>query len=376
MVGPDGLDWPAPADRRRPSPAGPAPTAVEVWLEDATGAKGPPATTSCASTTPARPASRRCADAAGSAAHELPFRDPGRPPGGAAAAGGDPRLRDLGRPRPRGTSPAPRRDAAATAETDLRGGIDDDTLVVDELPEGSPTSHAVAVSGSRDALGRDRHTPALGRQDRPRHPARRRPGGLDERPVELRPAPPTSRSGMAAGRRRTGPFTAIRVDGGRAGRRRGRLGERDRDRASGVHTVAYYARDAAGNVDDGADANGQGNAAPSATDGADRPRAARRGLPAVHRPGGPGADRGAGLRPALRARPRAAAGSASARPAPAGAFEPLPTDADGGLLRARWNSDDYPGGEYEFGRSATTAPATPPPRTRRRTARRWSCRAR
>jgi hypothetical protein len=29
-------------------------------------------------------------------------------------------------------------------------------------------------------------------------------------------------------------------------------------------------------------------------------------------------------------------------------FEPLPTTTEGGLLRARWNSDEYPRGDYQF----------------------------
>ena len=57
------------------------------------------------------------------------------------------------------------------------------------------------------------------------------------------------------------PFTAIRIDGGAPVDAAG-------DEvtatviASGVHTVAYYARDAAGNVDDGADSNGRPNPRP------------------------------------------------------------------------------------------------------------------
>ena len=37
------------------------------------------------------------------------------------------------------------------------------------------------------------------------------------------------------------------------------------------------------------------------------------------------------------------------RPAGSGGqFEPLPTAVGDGLLQARWNSDDYPAGDYEF----------------------------
>lgn len=143
------------------------------------------------------------------------------------------------------------------------------------------------------------------------------------------------------------PFTAIQVDGGApsiglgGSASAGVIGE-------GVHRIAYYARDAAGNVNDGATSNGVVNRPPgiawvridrtppaisfaNAQDPRD-PELVRARI--VDQLSGPDLSRGwIGVRPA---------GSGDR-------FEPLPTTAPGeGELRARWNSDADPPGEYEF----------------------------
>ena len=115
----------------------------------------------------------------------------------------------------------------------------------------------------------------------------------------------------------------------------------------GVHNIAYYARDAAGNVNDGGASNGLANQPPATA-------AVRidRNDPAVsfvnsQNPLDP---------EAIEARvsdgqsgPDASQGRISVRRAASGdEFEALPTETNGGRLRAHWDSDAYPAGEYEF----------------------------
>ena len=140
----------------------------------------------------------------------------------------------------------------------------------------------------------------------------------------------------------TGAFTALAVDGGSPASAPG-------DTATalvsgdGVHRVEYYGRDAAGNVN-----AGQGGGDPPATaivriDGA-APRVAFADRPDPEDPerleatvadplSGPSATLGTiGVRPARSRQP----------------FRPLPTAVGDGRLVARWDSDSYPDGSYEF----------------------------
>ena len=78
------------------------------------------------------------------------------------------------------TSPCLGSYLCTDAETDLRGGIADDALVVDELPEGTSYVHALAVSGSQVRSTAPGHT--LIRVDRtdPVTTLSGLPGGLDQ----------------------------------------------------------------------------------------------------------------------------------------------------------------------------------------------------
>jgi hypothetical protein len=234
-------------------------------------------------------------------------------------------------------------DMCSELETDLRGGALD-SLAVDDLPEGTSYVHAVAVSGS-GMRSRAVGTSAL-RVDKT-DPVTRLSGVADDwssQPLTLVASASDGGSGMAVAD--GSPFTAIRIDGGRPSVATG-------DRvsasviASGVHVVAYYARDAAGNVDDGAVVNGRPNHPPAtaavridrdepelsfanAQDPADPERIEARASDSL-----------SGLDPSR--------GWISLRRADSDErFERLPTAIDAGLLRARWDSDAYPAGEYEF----------------------------
>ena len=83
------------------------------------------------------------------------------------------------------------------------------------------------------------------------------PGGWANQPVTVTARATDATSGMGGG-----AFTAIRIDGGAPQTAPGgevsatAIGE-------GVHTIAYYARDAAGNANDGGSANGVANEAPA-----------------------------------------------------------------------------------------------------------------
>jgi hypothetical protein len=247
-----------------------------------------------------------------------------------------------------GANPNARPCAAAIcseAEIDLRGGTKDNAFVLGELPEGTSYLHAVAVSGAgvpseqsgSIALRIDKTDPVTRLEGVP--------AGWSNRPVTLRARASDAASGMAASGV-GGPFTAIRIDGGAPVRAAGDSVEATLI-ASGIHGVVHYARDAAGNVADGAASNGHPNRAPAtATVRIDRepPRLA---FAPAQDPFDPErieartADPLAGIDPAR--------GSIAVRRVGSGeAFAALPTTHSGETLRTRWDSFAYPAGEYEF----------------------------
>lgn len=236
--------------------------------------------------------------------------------------------------------------ACGESETDLRAGIEGDSLAIAELPEGTSYVHAVAVSGSgmRSAVAGS----AIVRVDKT-DPVTRlsgAAGGWSDRPLALTATATDGGSGMTATGVGPTPFTAIRVDGGSPTVAAGDITATSVI-GSGVHTVAYYGRDAAGNVDDGGSSNGRPNRAPATTvvridrdapglafsnaqDPADPERIEVRSFDAL-----------SGIDPAR--------GGISVRPVgSSGRFEALPTQAFGTTLVARWDSEACPPGEYEF----------------------------
>ncbi len=232
-------------------------------------------------------------------------------------------------------------------ETTLRGGIDEDELSIDILPEGTSYLHVVAVSGAgmksatsgRAVLRVDTTYPVTYLSGAP--------GGWTDRTVELTADASDDRSGMATEDEARPPFTAIRIDDGAPEIAPG-PSVKTSVIAEGAHRIAYYARDAAGNIDDGAAANGVPDHAPRTVwVRIDRtpPRVAFANSQDASDPdlirvrivdslSGPDLSRGwIGVR-------RTGSGDQ---------FTMLPRAAPGsGELRARWNSDTHPIGEYEF----------------------------
>jgi hypothetical protein len=226
------------------------------------------------------------------------------------------------------------------SETDLSGGIGDDALSLGTLPEGTTHARVVAVSGAGVASP---PRTAVFEVDAtaPQVSLAGVPGGWSAGPVRLTAQASDPLSGMAASGP-SGPFTAIAVDGGAPTVAAGNTATAW-VAGSGVHTVAFYARDAAGNV-----AGGSPQVPPPRTaviridetppevefapaqDPADPERIEATVTDALS---GPSRSRGAiALRLAgTRAR-----------------FEHLPTRVESNRLIARWNSDDYPQGKYEF----------------------------
>lgn len=246
------------------------------------------------------------------------------------------------------TSPhgAPCAGAVCTAtETDLQDGISGDTIALGELPEGTGYVHAVAVSGSGVASATV--GTAILRVDKtdPETSISGVPAGWTDTPVTVTAHAGDGASGMAAAGP-GGPFTAIRIDGGAP-----ILAAGDAVAttviSSGVHTVAWYARDAAGNVNDGSVSNGLPNRAPrTAVVRIDREPPAVVFAPAQD-PADPelivarASDTASGLDPGRGTIAVRRVGSDEP-------FRELATRGEGGTLRARWDSASGPAGEYEL----------------------------
>lgn len=338
------VGWAATSIQNLSVPAIPGAYVAEVWLEDASGAEGDPAGVTL-----------RFDDAAPGrvdpqpvpgwiARNALPFAlHLGRPAGPEPLSG----IRGYAvsiDPAPDG-SPCADRYACSEAEVDLRGGAAGDVLSIDELPEGTSFVHAVAVSGSGMHSAEVGSTVLHVDKTDPDTRLLGVPDGWSNRPLTLTARASDEASGMLAGGP-GGPFTAIRIDGGSP-----IVAPGDSVSAvaieSGVHPVAYYARDGAGNVADGGTINGRRNHEPAmALVRIDR-EAPRLAFANSQDPGDPeriearagdllsGIDRGRGR--------------ISVRPLGSGErFEDLPTEVDGDALRARWDSGAYPPGEYEF----------------------------
>lgn len=229
-------------------------------------------------------------------------------------------------------------------ETDLRGGAEMDLLTVESLPEGTSFVHAVAVSGSgkRSAVAGT----TLLRVDKtdPVTQLTGIPSGWSNRPLALMAKAFDPGSGMAVTGTGATPFTAIRIDGGTPISAAGDS-VAGTVIASGIHTVAYYARDLAGNVPDGALANGQPNhAAAVAIARIDR-EAPNLAFANAQDPRDPERIEARASDP-LSGLDR---GQISVRRAGStDRFEELSTELRDGLLWARWDSDAYPAGQYEF----------------------------
>jgi hypothetical protein len=337
------VDWPA-NHVEGVSVGGPGAHTFEVWLEDATGAEGPTADIKLRfdSQRPAGVAPVRADGWIGRT--ELPYAIRVTHPTDPQPVSGI-RGYAISVDRAPATSPCLGSYLCTDAETDLRGGIADDALVVDELPEGTSYIHALAISGSQVRSIAPGNTPIRVDRTDPVTTISGLPEGWTNRSVGLEATATDYLSGMGP---TTGgaPFTAIRVDVAPP-----IVAPGDAVTATvvaaGVHTISYYARDAAGNVNDGADSNGHENPAPTTV-----PLRIDREPPAVVFAGS--AD------PAdpelIEARvsdplsgPDPSRGEIAVRVA--GSTDPyqeLPTFGAGETLLGRWRSEDYPIGQYEF----------------------------
>jgi hypothetical protein len=236
-----------------------------------------------------------------------------------------------------GAFPCARSTHCTVAETDLVA-TDGGSFSLGTLPEGETAVEVVGVSGSGVPSGL---AAAAIRVDstRPNVSLEGLPSGWANEPVRLRARAHDELSGMAAAGP-AGPYTAIGVDGGVPTVSQGNTVTAV-VAGSGVHEVAYFARDAAGNAADGLGAPPAtarvriDEVAPTvvfaaAQDPAEPERVEARVSDGLS---GPGDGRGwIGVRPAgSRAR-----------------FQPLPTTVSAERLVAIWDSDAYPDGRYEF----------------------------
>ncbi|HEY2479622.1 MAG TPA: hypothetical protein VGI17_12945 [Solirubrobacterales bacterium] len=237
-------------------------------------------------------------------------------------------------------SPCAPVDHCAPGEIDLHEGIGVDALSLPAPPEGISYVHAVAVSGSGMTSARTA-TVSIGVDGTP--PQVRlegAPDGWSSGPVRLAAMASDPLSGMGAAGP-GGPLTAIAVDGGAPLLAPG-ASVATTVAGEGTHRVAYWARDAVGNAGDGSLPFARPAMATIRIDETDPTVRFAAGDPGdperieatvADALSGPDADRGQiALRPV---------GSP-------GRFEPLPTDVQRGRLIARWDSDDYPRGAYEF----------------------------
>jgi len=318
-------------------PPTPGAYTVEAWLEDADGRPGPPAY-----------ATLRFDDAAPAA--PLPVAPEGWLTSGEAAAL---EIEPAAEPEPisgirgyaisldegGGSSPCAHPNRCGAAEIDLPAGTGNSSIDLGPFPEGTIYARVVSVSGSGVASA---PATVLFRVDGtvPQLSLQGLPNGWSNGSVRLTALAADPLSGMAASGPAE-PFTAIAVDGGAPALSFGDAVSTWVS-GSGVHQISYFARDAAGNVNDGA----LGPSPPTAIVRIDEE------LPRVLF--------AAAQDPAEPERIEATVGDSLSGPSPdrgsirlrqAGThtrFEELPTQVAGDRLVAHWDSDSYPPGKYEF----------------------------
>jgi hypothetical protein len=232
-----------------------------------------------------------------------------------------------------GSAPCASATHCEASEIDLVGEAGSVSLGI--LPQGVNFVRAVAVSGAgvpsavSTATVRVDGSPPLVSL----HGA---PAGWSNGPVQVTALAQDPLSGMAAAGP-LGPFTAIAVDGDVATRSFGNRASAWIS-GSGIHSVAYFARDAAGNLAETAYESG------AVRIDEDPPAVA---FAAAQDPAEP--ERVEAFVADPLSGPSRERGSIAIRPAGTAArFEQLPTQATGARLVARWDSDSYPPGLYEF----------------------------
>jgi hypothetical protein len=253
-----------------------------------------------------------------------------------------------------GGSPCAVPGRCSPGETDLDGGIGDDTASLGGLAEGVHVVRALAVSGagvSSATVGT-----AVIRVDagRPRVELSGATNDWADGPVRLAARATDPLSGMrtsGAG----GPYTAIAVDGAVP---KAEPGDTAATTVSGegAHTVAAFARDAAGNSSEAAPA-----VATIAIDESPPAVAFAR----AQDPAEP--ERIEATVDDALSGPNSVRGSIAVRPAGTRRrWQPLPTTVLSGRLVARWDSDSFAPGGYEFRATGYDAAANAANSERRR----------
>ena len=307
---------------------------AEIWLEDVEGGVGPPAyaTLRFDDVAPAPPLLVAPAGwLLGNDEAPLEIDAPAEPMPLSAIVGYAISL-DAG-----GGSPCARPTWCSVGEVDLPLGTD--TIDLGPLPEGTTYARVVSVSGSGVASA-PATVPLRVDATAPQLTLHGVPDGWSSGPVRLTALAADWLSGMVANGL-DGPFTAIAVDGGAPAFSFG-------DSAStwvsgsGVHQVSYFARDAAGNVNDGV----LGPSPLSATVPIDE-EPPQLLFAATQDPAEP--ERIEATVSDSLSGPSSDRGSIALRQAGTHApFEELPTQVVDGRLIAHWDSDSYPPGKYEF----------------------------
>lgn len=313
-------------------PSAPGHYVVEVWLEAPGGETGP-AVAANLLFDDARPTQATLLVPAGWVAGDSVVRVRLEPPPGPPLSGIRGYAVSAG---PQGGfPPCVGLDRCTLAETSVSaGGEDGNSVAVGLLPEGVNTVRAVAVSGSgmrsteASAVVRVDATPPAVDLDAPE--------GWVDGPVLVAARAADGLSGTTAAGA-GGPYTAIAIDGGVP-----RLDPGDTATApvmgEGVHRVAAFARDAAGNVGDRfsrvdwvrIDETPPAIAFARSQDPAEPERIEATAV-----------DDRSGVDPTR--------GSIALRPAGSRArFQALPTAFERGRLVAHWDSDAFPPGSYEF----------------------------
>lgn len=237
-----------------------------------------------------------------------------------------------------GASPCAAAASCTPAEVDLPAAVGD-TVTLSAPPEGVSYVHAVAVSGTWRASSATATVPIGVDGTPPQMRLEGEPVGWAAGPVKVTAVASDALSGMTpAGP--GGPTTAIEVDGGPPLLAPGSSASAT-VAGDGAHRVGYWGRDAVGNTGDGSLAFARPRTTIVRIDESEPVVRFAAGDPTdPERIEATVADRLSG--PAAR-------GQIELRPAGSGGrFEPLPTDAQRGRLVARWSSDNYPHGDYEF----------------------------
>jgi hypothetical protein len=236
--------------------------------------------------------------------------------------------------------PCARADRCAAGEVDLAGGVGQDSTSLTAPPEGISYVHAVAVSGSGMASSSTATVTVGVDGAAPRVRLEGAPAGWAPGPVHLTAVATDELSGMApAGP--GGPITAIGVDGAPPAQAPGPAASAT-VAGEGSHQVIFWARDAVGNAGDGSLPFAHPATATVRID-----ETAPTVRFAVSDPDDP--ERIEAIVGDVLSGPSPDRGEIAVRPAgTTGNFEPQPTAVTRGRLVARWDSDDFPHGSYEF----------------------------